>query len=165
MHNEAGEYGRGWSFDDQLSGYDGRDFLSVIDKNQWGFALDHEQKDTTAVYRCPADNRGSQSNLSRIARSYSLSTLYSQPSWGARGITNNAWITDVDDMESLKFTQIGSPSQSIILVDNQHQNNSVGHLSAATVTAQDVRNQRANGAYWSHELWKTNFLFADGSAI
>jgi prepilin-type N-terminal cleavage/methylation domain-containing protein/prepilin-type processing-associated H-X9-DG protein len=163
MHSEPGVTGTGWSWDDQLSFYDGREALSIPTKNSWGFEEGHVQEAQTIVYRCPSDQR-TVSSHGRVPRSYSLSTLYAQPAWAARGITNLAWVDDSSEMFSLSVSEIHQPSKGVILVDSQIPQNSVGHLSGATVTVQVIQGKMAETTYWSHDLWKTTFLFADGHA-
>jgi prepilin-type N-terminal cleavage/methylation domain-containing protein/prepilin-type processing-associated H-X9-DG protein len=162
MHADNSATGYGWSFDDKLSAYDGRDGMSDVDKNQWFFDVGSEQDSKSTVYRCPSDQRQGTSSFDKLARSYSLSIFWANDSNAARGVTNNPWEADVNDQRSISLSSINKPAQSIVMVDNPLPGNSLGHLSGAGLTANDLRTQVTEPSYWSHGLKKTNFLFSDG---
>ncbi|EDM26803.1 hypothetical protein LNTAR_06144 [Lentisphaera araneosa HTCC2155] len=171
MTNDGSSSVRGWSWDDQLSSYDGRQ-LSEPDMDAFGYAAGHAQQSAGKVYRCSADKRGETTNNGgneMAVRSYSLTRgkLSSDDAdTGAglvyRGITSDPWSGDSTEMESLQVSQITDPDDSIALMENQIQENTLGHYSYAVATAWTILNQQSNTDFWAHGLWKMNFLYADG---
>ena len=153
----------GWSWDDKLSDYDGRQ-LSNADKKLWGFGLTTDLGEKAKLYLCSSDSRGNASALNITARSYSLTMLYNFTTQVGRGITSDPWKTDESLIYSRKQTDINGASQSIAMAENSHSNNSVGHYSRSTMTVVNVQDEQDNRSYWSHDWWKSNYLFVDGHA-
>ena len=160
-HNIANQIDTGWSWDDKLSDYDGRN-LSDADKILWGFDVGSEQGDRAQVYRCPSDSRGNTSAIDKATRSYSLNILYTFTSWAGRGITSSSWETDASKIYSRSHTSINQAAETIAMAENPYDNNSSGHQARATMSVENIQANQENNSYWSHDLWKSNYLFVDG---
>ncbi|WDE95439.1 DUF1559 domain-containing protein [Lentisphaera profundi] len=160
-HNISTQVDYAWSWDDKLSDYDSRN-LSDVDKSIWGFDVDSEQASGSQLYRCPSDARGEVSALDKISRSYSLNQLYTFTSWAGRGMTSNPWETDADKVYSRSYTDVNQASESIAMAENPYDNNSTGHQSRAVMAVENIHAKQGDKSYWSHDLWKSNYLFVDG---
>jgi prepilin-type N-terminal cleavage/methylation domain-containing protein/prepilin-type processing-associated H-X9-DG protein len=171
MTNDGSSSIRGWSWDDQLSSYDGRQ-LSEADMDAFGYAVGHAQQSAGKVYRCSADKRGettTNSSTEMVARSYSLTRgklASDDADTGAglafRGVTSDPWETDSAEMESLRVSDISSTADSLVLMENQLPENSLGHFSYGVSSTWTIFSEQSNTDFWVHDLWKMNFMYVDG---
>ena len=143
-----------WSWDDQLSSYDGRN-LSDDDKDLDGFT-----EGQAVLYHCPSDDVTRTNN--KLPLSYGLSLGRGGPgSWlyNYPGIT--AWPGEIPPKNSSRITDTIDPSEVIVMAERPSANNYVGTLSIhENLTAQHVQStidQHHKG------LRGTNYQLMDGS--
>ena len=147
------------SWDDLISGYDGRETLSFA---QMKAALDPDQEKSCEVYKCPSDEVP-KNNVDNIRRSYSISLLKENNAL-FRGISGAGGGNNQPDI-SRRAAQITQPSDTILLSENFHKHNWMGvhwgNITVANHYYTFLNNLDTNPI--PHNL-SFNYLFVDGHA-
>lgn len=150
------------SWDDQLSGYDGRK-LSETEKGYNSLAaVDY----ASPLYRCPAyphlvslDSSGNKTTLA--ARSYSMNGYSS-----AGGFSGEGGVTTYDSSTptlplSKKLSNIKSTSNVIMILEIARRGNALGNSGNAYRTNGSAGQNDAPTTMMTHGI-KFNYLFCDG---
>jgi len=143
------------SWDDLISGYDGRGPLTLNQMKDDFISADQDSE----IYRCPIDDIPPK-NEKNIKRSYAISGLKNNDiqRLGVSGAINKGF--DI----SRKITQISSPSETILLSENFEEINRVGS-HYGTLKGSKHYNITMNNTSDSPipHFNKFNYLFVDGS--
>ena len=156
----------GWtptSWDDRLSGYDGRDELTLSQKVA-GKLNASDFNNNAGEYQCPTDTtvRDFGGDNDCLPLSYAL-TAFAQgaggmywPDW--RGVTG--WSYKESRPMSLQMESIALPSTTLTMVEYLHPGRMVGRFWGSTARATDLYN---SPQYMAHKgLRGSNYLMADG---
>jgi prepilin-type N-terminal cleavage/methylation domain-containing protein/prepilin-type processing-associated H-X9-DG protein len=144
------------SWDDRLSGYDGRAVLSDTEKQL------RSPIKNASVYHCPKDvyKRAALATGGYYPRSYTMSEAPADgvPTALMRGIsTTSGFVTR-------KQSQIRKASKTIALTEYHNTANALGFYSGAVISAKVLRNQIAllGDTAYHRSSTRSNYLMVDG---
>ncbi|WDE96492.1 hypothetical protein PQO03_00745 [Lentisphaera profundi] len=140
------------TFDDFLgNGYDGRNLTDTQMKNNYPGS-------PAPLYQCPTDK--SNKNDPNILRSYSMI----QGVLNGNQASKRGMVVEGSGA-TMPLSNVKFPTTTIMTGEFHYWKNRLGRQSFGVMRAQDVQTFTSNGNLtWSHEQFKFNYLFADGSA-
>jgi prepilin-type processing-associated H-X9-DG protein/prepilin-type N-terminal cleavage/methylation domain-containing protein len=148
------------SWDDLISGYDGREALTFAEMKVADVDLSLEKK--CAQYKCPSDNIP-KNNDDDIRRSYAINLL-KEGDIELRGISGAGGGNNQDDI-SRKIEEVTDSAETILLSENFHKHNWMG-VHWGNIIANTHYNTYLNNSPTNpipHGL-RFNYLFVDGHA-
>ncbi|MFG0247723.1 MAG: DUF1559 domain-containing protein [Phycisphaeraceae bacterium JB051] len=157
--NDDASYGHKWSWDDRVSGYDGRN----LSENQRKALYVTGAPNANQIYKCPADDLAiNESGLSDgLRRTYT-------PIVGSKGGANTAMrgimgAYFVSAGWSQNSRNILNPSKAIAFTEFPNGSNIMGYYKRDAVGVVDISSRYANVTknYWNHGFGVANYLFAD----
>jgi prepilin-type N-terminal cleavage/methylation domain-containing protein/prepilin-type processing-associated H-X9-DG protein len=140
------------TFDDFLgTGYDGR---NLTESQMWASF----PGSPAPVYQCSTDQ--SNKNDPNILRSYSMI----QGVLNGNQASKRGMVVEGSGA-TMKVSDVKFPTTTIMLGEFHYWKNRLGRNSYGVIRAQDVQRFTSNGNLtWTHEQFKFNYLFVDGSA-
>lgn len=157
--NDNGSYGHKWSWDDRVSGYDGRN----LSENQRKALCVTDAPNANQLYRCPADDLA----ISDTAVANGLRRTYT-PIIGSKGGGNTAMrgvmgAYFVSAGWSQNLRNINNPSKAITFTEFPNGSNVMGYFKRDAVAAVDISSRYSNHTkdFWNHGFARMNYLFAD----
>jgi len=147
------------SWDDHISDYDGRDSLTVAEKNS--MELDVSNESQSKLYKCPSDTVAV--NGDKIKNSYGP-TAFVEGNTQYQGISGGGHYGGYE-YYSRSVTEINTSSESILLSENFHLNNWMGGVfGLATPGGHNEANTDNPATNPLPHNTKFNYLFVDGHA-
>ena len=156
------------SWDDLLSGYDGRTRLPFIYPGMRNGFYDAGTRTSLPLYKCPSDTFKRVYGANKVMpRSYALSEIQftsGSPNASARGVSGNDGTTSV----SRKQSQIKRTSDTIAMFEafNDNYTGFVGNWTYALLPPSAVRNTfapgNAEGSAPHGSKVRSNYLMVDG---
>ncbi len=158
------------SYDDRLSGYDGRPALTPAKMNAGQlFPHDYGVSRDNNLYLCPSETWVDPSSPDRLLRSYMIPRLANSMWPQARGGDNKRgglYGAINGEMWVARFSQVPKPSQTILLCELRQTWMVLGSLHGGTQVDGPIP------FTWASQLWRTgadmahqgkwNYLFCDG---
>jgi prepilin-type N-terminal cleavage/methylation domain-containing protein/prepilin-type processing-associated H-X9-DG protein len=157
--NDDGSYGHKWSWDDRVSGYDGRNLSETQRKALYVTGAPNANQ----IYKCPADDLAinDTSVTDGLRRTYA-------PIIGSKNGSNTSMLGVmgayfVSAGWSQNTRDIINPSKAIAFAEFPNGNNVMGYFKRDAVGVVDISSRYANATkdFWNHGFGVMNFMFAD----